>query len=215
LLCDGATNAAEARAKLAFWRPFFDAVPQDPFMETRYKRVAWFRDGGREQLSNAPLVQPTAFNPVHGDLVRQYAAIPTQLIESAPFRALLAAFAAQFDAPRDDVILAQLQRITCCDAALGHPAIEGYHQDGNRYAAIVCVARENIAGATTRLAHDKHGGASSICYERVLQPGDALFFRDDQVFHYTTPISVNGGRHGFRDVIILSGPAHAQRGKQQ
>jgi histidine decarboxylase len=87
---------------------------------------------------------------------------------------------------------------------MGNPAPEGIHRDGVDLVGIFSVDRHDIDGAETHLYPSKEGKQPVL--SKVLYPGEFLVFKDDQYFHYTSPVKAIGFGQGTRDVFVLTCP---------
>ncbi len=183
-------------------------VPADPYVREgfRYKSLARVRMHGTEPAagSHEPLYQSLEFNPVHGGIQRHYPPL------SAGFVAALAdplrLFQAMARLGEEDEVLVQAQRVTTGTGGVGHPAVEGFHQDDVEYVGILLVCRQGLAGGKTLLAADADG--RDLVFAGELQPGQLLVLDDRRVWHYTSPVrDVAGPGLGHRDVILFGWPS--------
>jgi hypothetical protein len=154
--------------------------------------------------------QSIKYNPVHGDMRRQYPRIGEAIISSPDFRKLLVHYASFFGWS-DAIVLVQFQRVDCLAGRLGQPTVEGFHQDGNRHVGMLIVNRNNITpdSGVSQYAMDDNGKkAEELIFDAVIPPGQLIYWNDKRVWHYGSELkvedaSVNGGR-GVRDIIIMS-----------
>lgn len=111
----------------------------------------------------------------------------------------------------DEVLLFQLQRIKCVDGQVAHPAIEGFHQDGNDNDGLLCIDRHNITGGYSQLKLSKD--AKEFALDAVLEPKQLLLFDDRYYWHYATPIvPVDKKKDACRDVVLMSTPSQQHMG---
>lgn len=189
-----------------------DARPSWTSEETGYS--GW-------NLPQYSLAQAKAYNPVHGDLRREYPAIDRRLLDGPELRRLVASYAARFQW-HDAIVLVQFQRIDCLPGRPGRVAVEGFHQDGNRHVAMLIVDRTNITSdsGVSQYKLDADGKMSDeLVFDAVVPPGQLIYWNDKRVWHYGTDLEIadpaaNGGR-GSRDIVILSAkepPAHIPMG---
>jgi hypothetical protein len=156
------------------------------------------------------LQQSIKYNPVHGDMRRVYPLISDKISDSEDFHRLLLHYAAFFGWS-DAIVLVQFQRVDCLEGRTGQPAIEGFHQDGNRYVGMLIVNRNNItddSGVSQYVMDDNGQMTDEMVFNAVIPPGKLIYWNDKRVWHYGTELkvadpTVNGGR-GVRDIIILS-----------
>lgn len=161
-------------------------------------------------LPQYALQQSIKYNPVHGDMRREYPRINKSIIDSLDFQRLLDCYAAFFRWS-DAIVLVQFQRIDCFTGRIGLPAVEGFHQDGNRHVGMLVVNRNNItdhSGVSQYVMDDQGKKTETLIFDAIIPAGQLIFWNDKRVWHYGTELevadsSVNGGR-GTRDIIILS-----------
>jgi hypothetical protein len=199
---------------LARLASLYRGVPADPYVPEgfRYKSLARLRMHGTEPIAGChePLYQSLEFNPVHGGIQRHYPPL------SAGFIAALAdplrLFQAMTRLGEDDEVLVQAQRVTTGTGGIGHPAVEGFHQDDVEYVGILLVGREGLAGGKTLVAADADG--RDLVFAGELQPGQLLVLDDRRVWHYTSPVrDVAGPGLGHRDVILFGWPSCRRPGR--
>lgn len=195
-------SAAQSRALLS------DAPPSWTSEETGY--VCW-------KLPQYGMAQSKSYNPVHGDLRREYPPIDRALVEGPDLRRLVVDYASRFEW-NDAIVLVQFQRVDCLARRKGRAAVEGFHQDGNQHVAMLVVDRVNITGDSGVSQYKMDAGGKmteEMVFDAVIPPGHVIYWNDRCVWHYGTDLEIaderaNGGR-GFRDIVILSAkepPAH-------
>ncbi|GAB4242425.1 MAG: 2OG-Fe dioxygenase family protein [Elainellaceae cyanobacterium] len=190
------------------FRPFFDDLPVDPYLEGnyRFRRLSHFQitDDRLIPLPHRRFFQSKNYNPLLGDVTREYAELDDRLIVSEDFQKMVWEFFqfCQLCTKFDEVAVHQI-RITASSNQAGNPAPEGRHRDGVDLVGIFSVGRTGVEGAETHLYQDKQGNP---VLSKVLNPGEFLIFRDDQYFHYTTPIRAITSELGTRDVFVLTCP---------
>ena len=161
-------------------------------------------------LPQYAMQQSIKYNPVHGDMRREYPRISNEIINSEDFHKLLIHYAAYFGWS-DAIVLVQFQRVDCLVHRVGKPAVEGFHQDGNRHVGMLVVNRNNVTAnsGVSQYAMDEGGKrAEELIFNSVIPAGQLIYWNDKRVWHYGTELQVddpqeNGGR-GLRDIIILS-----------
>jgi len=162
------------------------------------------------KLPQYVMQQSIQYNPVHGDMRRVYPRISEAIIDSEDFHRLLIHYAAFFGWS-DAIVLVQFQRVDCWAKRPGQPAIEGFHQDGNRHVGMLIVNRNNItadSGVSQYVMDDNGKRTDELVFNAVIPPGKLIYWNDKRVWHYGTELKVadataNGGR-GVRDIILLS-----------
>jgi len=161
-------------------------------------------------LPQCAMQQSILYNPVHGGMRREYPPIGIDITNSADFHKLLIKYATFFGWG-DAIVLVQFQRVDCNVSRTGLPAVEGFHQDGNRHVGMLVVNRNNIAAdsGVSQYVMDENGKKTDeLIFNAVVPAGQLIFWNDKRVWHYGTEIKVadanaNGGR-GTRDIIIMS-----------
>ncbi len=183
-----------------------DAPPSWVSDETGY--LCW-------NLPQYALAQSKTYNPVHGDLRREYPPIDPRLLAGPDLRRLVCDYASRF-AWNDAIVLVQFQRVDCVPGRNGRVAVEGFHQDGNRHVAMMIVDRVNIRSdsGVSQYKRDADGKMTDeMVFDAVVPPGHLIYWNDKRVWHYGTDIEIAdpaAGR-GVRDIVILSAkepPAH-------
>lgn len=161
-------------------------------------------------LPQYALQQSIKYNPVHGDLRREYRRISERITDSPDFHKLLDCYASFFGWS-DAIVLVQFQRVDCFADRIGLPAVEGFHQDGNRHVGMLVVNRINLtddSGVSQYVLDDNGKKTDDLVFNSVIPAGQLIFWNDKRVWHYGTEIkvansNVNNGR-GIRDIVILS-----------
>ncbi|MBV8759696.1 MAG: 2OG-Fe dioxygenase family protein [Deltaproteobacteria bacterium] len=191
----------------------------DPRAHLSDASPTWSDESGYEcwKLPQYSLAQSKAYNPVHGDLRREYPPIARALLDGPDLRRLVFHYAARFEW-HDALVLVQFQRVEALADRPGRVAVEGFHQDGNQHVAMLIVDRTNIApdSGISQYKRDVGGKMTNeMVFDAVVPPGHLIYWNDKRVWHYGTDIEIadpgaNGGR-GTRDIVILSAkepPAH-------
>jgi hypothetical protein len=161
-------------------------------------------------LPQYAMQQSIKYNPVHGDMRREYPRIDNAIIDSNDFHNLLIHYASFFGWS-DAIVLVQFQRVDCLVNRIGQPTVEGFHQDGNRHVAMMVVNRDNITddSGVSQYAMDDNGKkAEALIFDEVIPTGTLIYWNDKKLWHYGSDLNVadptvNGGR-GTRDIIIMS-----------
>lgn len=187
--------------------PFFDQLPLDPYLKEgyRFRRLSHFQvvDDRLIKLPRRRLFQSKAYNPLLGDVVREYEELDDRLTELEDFQKIVWEFFqfCQLCTHFNEVAVHQI-RTTASLHQTGNPAPEGIHRDGVELVGIFSVSRNGIEGANTHLYRNKK---NSPVFSKFLNPGEFLLFKDGQYFHYTTPIQ-STLEQGIRDVFVLTCP---------
>lgn len=189
--------------------PFFSNLVPDPYLEGRYRfrRFSQFEvtDQTLRQLPHTPFLQSKNYNPLLGDVTREYEELDKDLIALVDFQNLIFEF---FDfcipcGSTQTVGVHQI-RITTSPLELGNPAPEGIHQDGVELVGIFCVQRFQISGGESELYSTP---TAPPLFTKVLNPGELLVVNDQALYHYATPIYPSRIDIGNRDIFVLTSPA--------
>jgi len=176
-------------------------------------KPTWYSKETGYSVWNLPqyaMQQSIKYNPVHGDMRREYPRISDSIIDSEDFHTLLIHYATFFGWS-DAMVLVQFQRVDCLTSRVGLPAVEGFHQDGNRHVGMLIVNRNNItagSGVSQYVMDDNGKKTDELIFNKALSPGQLIYWNDKRVWHYGSELKVedpglNGGR-GIRDIIIIS-----------
>jgi len=152
-------------------------------------------------LPQYAMQQSIKYNPVHGDMRREYNRISDDIVNSDDFHRLLIHYASFFGWS-DAIVLVQFQRVDALVNRVGQPTVEGFHQDGNRHVGMLVVNRNNITddSGISQYAMDDHGKKSdNLIFNEVIPPGQLIYWNDKRVWHYGSELKVadskvNGGR---------------------
>ncbi|MBF2048061.1 MAG: 2OG-Fe dioxygenase family protein [Elainella sp. C42_A2020_010] len=189
-------------------KPSFTRLPEDPYLEGhyRFRRLSHFQVMGNRliQMPHRRLFQSKQYNPLLGDVIREYAELEDELIQLEDFQRLIWEFFqfCQLCSDSNEIAVHQI-RTTASSQQLGNPAPEGIHRDGVDLVGIFSVDRYGIDGGETHLYKTK---TDPPAFSKVLNPGEFLVFRDDQYFHYTSPVKTVDVEQGTRDVFVLTCP---------
>ncbi|QLE55364.1 2OG-Fe dioxygenase family protein [Nostoc sp. TCL26-01] len=192
----------------ADFQPFFHDLPIDPYIKGSYRlrRLSRFTVTGDKltQLPHGYLFQSKDYNPLLGDVKREFAELDHALIELESFKHLILAFSDSCKLhPEAEIGVHQIRTICAVDN-FGNPAPEGIHQDGTDFIGIYSVARENIQGGETHLYTAKK---EKPVFSKILYPGELILVNDHDFFHFTTPIKPQVAAQGIRDVFVLTSPS--------
>ncbi|AFY42432.1 2OG-Fe dioxygenase family protein [Nostoc sp. PCC 7107] len=190
------------------FKPFFHNLPVDPYIKGNYRlrRLSRFTVSGNEliKLPHGYLFQSKTYNPLLGDVKREFAELEDSMIELDIFKKMVLAFSDSSKLhPEAEIGVHQIRTI-CSAENMGNPAPEGIHQDGTDFIGIFSVARENIQGGETHLYTAKK---EKPVFSKVLHPGELLLVNDHEFFHFTTPIKPQIDGLGIRDVFVLTSPS--------
>jgi hypothetical protein len=190
------------------FKQFFNDLPLDPYIKGNYRsrRLSRFIVD-KDKLSKLPhgyLFQSKEYNPLVGDVKREFAELDDALIELDIFKYMVLAFSDSCKLHPEAEIGVHQIRTTCSPNNLGNPAPEGIHQDGTDFIGIFSVDRENIQGGETHLYTAKK---EKPVFNKVLNSGELLLVNDHEFYHFTTPIKPQTEAQGTRDVFVLTSPS--------
>ncbi|HSK40956.1 MAG TPA: 2OG-Fe dioxygenase family protein [Arenibaculum sp.] len=194
------------------FRGFWNDLEIDRYMNDggtyrfrRFGRFKWFADGSRLELQpHGPYSQPPYLNPLNGGMDRHFAPLTPEIASNQVLRRLLLTLGETY-AGIEDVLMwkinVYLNRIVARGAEPGLPVPEGMHRDGVRFGCLLVAGRDNVEGGVTTLyGLDKE----PLVTTTLARTGDCMLFRDDVVFHDTTPVAaVDPGREGHRDLLVV------------
>ncbi|QSJ19008.1 2OG-Fe dioxygenase family protein [Nostoc sp. UHCC 0702] len=190
------------------FKTFFNHLPVDPYIKGNYRsrRLSRFIVSGDRSLKlpHGYLFQSKEYNPLLGDVKREFAELDDALIELDIFKKLVMAFTDSCKLHPEAEIGVHQIRTTCSPDNMGNPAPEGIHQDGTDFIGIFSVTRENIQGGETHLYTGKK---EKPVFSKILNPGELLLVNDHDFFHFTTPIKPQTDDQGIRDVFVLTSPS--------
>ncbi|BAY19499.1 hypothetical protein NIES21_53620 [Anabaenopsis circularis NIES-21] len=187
---------------------FFHNLPVDPYIKGNYRlrRLSRFTVSGNEliKLPHGYLFQSKTYNPLLGDVKREFSELEDGIIKLDIFKKMVLAFSDSCKLhPEAEIGVHQIRTI-CSAENMGNPAPEGIHQDGTDFIGIFSVARENIQGGETHLYTAKK---EKPVFSKVLNSGELLLVNDHEFFHFTTPIKPQTDGLGIRDVFVLTSPS--------
>lgn len=187
---------------------YFEKLPADPYLEDnyRFRRLSHVQVINNQviNLPHTPLYQSKEYNPLLGNVVRNYPDINEQLIALEDFQKIVRVFFefCQLCSKVNEIGIHQI-RTTTMSEKIGQPAPEGIHRDGVDLVGIFCVNRKGIKGGITELYKAKN---ERPIFSKILQPGEFLIFNDHQFFHYTSAIKTTNSEVGIRDVFVFTCP---------
>ncbi|NEP08819.1 MAG: hypothetical protein F6K14_00875 [Symploca sp. SIO2C1] len=190
------------------FKDFFRTLPVDPYIKDKYRlrRLSSFRISGNEliKLPHGCLFQTRDYNPVVGDMKREYEELDDGLIALAEFKKLLMEFSDRCKLKSGVSIGVHQIRTTCSPENFGNPAPEGIHRDGCDCVGIFAVDRQNVLGGETHLYVARR---EKPVFKKILNPGELLLVNDRDYLHFTTPVKPLAEGKGTRDVFVLTSPS--------
>jgi hypothetical protein len=189
-------------------KPFFNKLPTDSYLagNYRFRRLSHFKISGNSivKLPHRPFYQARQYNPLLGNLVREYPELDDELIQLEDFKRIILEFFefCKLCSTYKEIAVHQI-RITASPEQIGEPAPEGIHKDGVDLIGIFSVNRERIEGGETHLYKSQD---ESPVLNKILNPGEMLVFSDKEFFHFTSAINAIALEGGVRDVFVLTCP---------
>lgn len=188
---------------------FFGELPVDPYLKSnyRFRRLSRFKvsDHRLVKLPHNLFFQSQEYNPLLGDVVREYSELDDALSELEDFQKIVWEFFqfCKLCSDSQEVGVHQI-RIVAHPQEIGQPAPEGIHRDGVDLVGIFCINRERIEGGETHLYRSKD---CKPIFSKILNPGELLVFNDHQFFHFTSLVkAISSQEKGVRDVFVLTCP---------
>lgn len=194
--------------KLDKIKQFFTNLPVDPYIkgQYRFRRFSRFTVSGNElvKLPHGYFLQSKEYNPLMGNLKREFEELEDALIKLEEFQKLILAFTDSCKLHPEAEIGVHQIRITCLPTNFGNPAPEGIHRDGTDFIGIFSVDRDNIQGGETHLYLERK---AKPVLKKMLNPGEFLLVNDHEFLHFTTPVKPQLEQQGTRDVFVLTSPS--------
>jgi len=203
---------ADCSAAFALWND----LPPDDYLKDgghyRFRRHGSFVQSlqpaaGRAALQAVPHRahwQPTAYNALHGGMLRWFAPLSGELQQAAFWQPLLLGLGRLFAQVRSVpqwFIEAHQFRIDTREG-VGRPTPEGAHRDGVDFVAVVLIARHGIRGGETRVF--ELAGQRGVRFT-LSEPCSVLLMDDTRVIHESTPVLPEGeASGGWRDTLVLT-----------
>ena len=194
--------------------------PSSEYFTKRTKSIAFMvnLNGSWFQLNHNFFNQNADYNDFSGGYKRFYDTLSPEFVRNPGSVKLLNAFQEKYKIPRGELVLLQMQTswVSVGDEQRCLTG-QGIHTDGADRALLVVLNRRNIDGARNAIYRDIQG-KDAVVEPFVLEEGDGLFWKDNQVFHHVEPAQVKDtavhdpsypqeGGCGRRTVIIIHYPA--------
>jgi hypothetical protein len=177
------------------------------FRLRRYGRYYWSpASDDLAPLPNEPYFQPEDENSYAGGIVREFAPLRPDTLESPFLHALVRSTFACLPVAEDrqgmtwEVRIHQI-RIVATPGEPGLPAPEGIHQDGTDFLTLHLVRRDNVVGGESTIYDLDRRPIRRWTMRDAL---DSMILEDPRVMHKATPVhSADGLTPGTRDVLGL------------
>ncbi len=205
-------SLAACAATFALWND----LPADNYLKDgghyRFRRHGSFIQTLQPQAAQAELQavphrphwQPTAYNALHGGMLRRFAPLSDALQQAVFWQPLLLGLGRLFHQVRPApqwFVEAHQFRIDTREG-VGRPTPEGAHRDGVDFVAVVLIARHGIRGGETRVF--ELAGQRGVRFT-LSEPFSVLLMDDTRVIHESTPVLPEGdAQGGWRDTLVLT-----------
>jgi hypothetical protein len=181
----------------------FENLPQDPYYGERWRRFSQyllFYEYDRwacRVLRHAPLVLAKAYGPKVGGVQRFFE--PTVDLDPTP---QIAELAGCLRLEKNEICQVDLHqwRTRIDEKNSGVTVPEGPHRDGHHVSCVIVWSRSNIEGGESLLYEI---GKTEPFWTRVLQPGEALILRDEDLVHSAGDIRALSADGGHRDIWVV------------
>lgn len=184
--------------------------PSSNFFANRTKNIAFVicLNGRWFHVNQNNYNQAQEYNDFSGGYKRFYRQLPSSFIESEVTQSLLNCFQKLHNIPEGQLVLVQIQSSNITKEEEGKCITgQGIHTDGADCGMLVCLHRKNICGARSSAYYDVHG-TKPVITPTVLEDGDAMFWKDNKIYHYVDPATLTRGTEkGIRTVLVALYPA--------
>lgn len=182
----------------------FAELPPDPYYEGRRRRFSQyilfhqFSGWASSRLEQRPFIQSKTYNLKVGGVRRHFE--PIEGFDPTPYFATLAE---ALDFNKDECFQVNFHnwRTLVGDGNSGSIVPEGPHRDGHHITSVTIWNRQNIEGGVSQV---HSAAARDLLFETVLDDGQVLVMRDEDVVHGATDITVPEGETGYRDTWVIS-----------
>ena len=194
-------NAIDIKA----WASFLPNLPRDPYVACRWKRMSWIyfdENDHMKMLKDCPMAQGAQYNDAQtmANRLRYYPSLETTFLQREDVKSFVRAWRNLWDISANMPILLQINGIRgkgIIDPLQG----QGVHQDGSKYLSVLVINRDNVQGAKSYI-YDKKTSTSPLA-EVILNPGEILHLKDDEIFHDVSEIQPSNPDMDFERFIII------------
>lgn len=202
---DWALTQVRDRLDLSAWQAATADLPQDPYVDCRWKRMSWLAldaSGEVQDLGHCPMAQGGAFNDAESmaDRLRYYEPLTDDFLDRSDVKDFVKAWAGLWGLQANEPILMQITGVRG-EGSVDPLQGQGIHADGCKALSILVLNRENVAGAENHLYADKAGNQPLA--DATLAPGDVLHLRDDRLFHSVDGITQQDPTQPFERFIVI------------
>lgn len=182
----------------------FNNLPEDPYYKERWRQFSqyilfWEHDKWAcRVLHHRPFVQAKAYNRKVGGVKRAFD--PITSVDPIP---QFTKIAEELKFDKKEVFQVNLhQWRTRVDGTYqGKTIPEGPHRDGHHITSVTVWNRHNIDGGESTLYQI---GKDEPFFDQVLEPGQCLIMRDEDLVHGARDITPTSEEGGYRDIWVIS-----------
>lgn len=163
------------------------------------------------RLDQNYFIQNSGYNDFSGGFKRFYKLIPEDILKSEA-KSVILQFKRYYNIPDGTIMLVQIQSSiiepsTYLSSSRTSVTGQGIHTDGASQAILVCLERKNVSGAENSFFKDLNG-TEQIGKGKVLKEGDAVLFRDNELYHYVSPaLPKDTSKLMRRSIMLIHSPA--------
>jgi len=182
----------------------FDNLPEDPYYTERWRQFSQYilfyenDHWACRVLEHRPFVQAKAYNQKVGGVKRGFD--PITGVDPTPQFAHLANLM-KFDKNQSFQVNLHQWRTRVSDVYKGATIPEGPHRDGHHITSVTVWNRKNVSGGDSTLFQI---GKTEPFFKQVLEPGQCLVMRDEDMVHGADDITANSDEGGSRDIWVIS-----------
>jgi hypothetical protein len=182
----------------------FAKLPEDPYYKERWRQfsqyILFFEHDhwACRILEHRPFIQAKAYNQKVGGVRRGFE--PISGVDPTPQFATIAEELC-FDTNATYQVNLHQWRTRVNETYQGKTIPEGPHRDGHHITSVTVWDRHNITGGESTLYQV---GKTEPFFEEVLQPGQCLVMRDEDMVHGARDIASASDEGGYRDIWVIS-----------
>jgi hypothetical protein len=182
----------------------FDNLQEDPYYKERWRQFSQyilFWEGDHwaiRVLEHRPFVQGKTYNQRVGGVKRFFD--PITGVDPTPQLAFLADDL-QLDKNAAFQVNLHQWRTRADQRYQGKTIPEGPHRDGHHITSVIVWRRHNISGGESTLYKI---GKSEPFFEEILEPGQCIVIRDEDLVHGARDISALSEEGGYRDIWVIA-----------
>jgi len=167
----------------------FSKDPTSSFFAERFKAIRYVTVKGDkvETFEQDYFIQHAGYNDFSGGFKRHFNLIPEELFQSVLADVVLK-FSRYYCIPDGTILFVQIQTSLLEENSRRQSITgQGIHTDGHDRAMLLCMHRgSHVRGALNQF-HQQLDGSEPLCDPVLLEAGDAVMFKDNEIYHYVTP----------------------------